>query len=355
MEHFASGAIQLELQFSVCQCKDNLTVTTQKTDLPNDDGRSQTSYKDLNDIRVLVHKTDTNRIKVSSPTASAPINWLELRVSNLVKVTSSNRSSSIIHQCPISNLPISVQPSSSSSSSTLLNGITSPTQSLKPSIKVNKSKWKSAPSTGTQLLSEALSDSEIIIVSDEFRRNATDHQEVVIDHKRKWMKLMKLQQQQLRLERMKAAAAATSIEMNGNHNGSLDNRSADETNHNRLDGCNKSVALSRRGGGSSSSGHQHRHGRKQLVIVSDAFRRDACRQTDGVVVVVDDEVMSRRRQRQLQQMRKDGSQETSIDDVGNKLTSHAFHSYDEEDESLERKQLDAIDGAEVGAVDVIGN
>lgn len=159
---------------------------------------------------------------------------------------------------------------------------------------------------------------------------------------------MKLQQQQLRLERMRAAAS--SGEMNGNHNAAqLDNRIADETN-------SKTMPMARRGGG---GGHQHRHGRKQLVIVSDAFRRDACRQTDGVVVVVDDATVSRRRQRQLQQMRKDGSQETSVDDVGNKLTSHAFHSYDEEDEALERKQLDGVNnggvGAEVAAVELIGN
>lgn len=287
-----------------------------------------------------MHKNDTNRIKVSSQQNTAPINWLELRVSNLVKVTTSNRSSSIVHQC--SPAPICVQPTSTS------NGIAlPPAQPLKSSIKLTtKSRSKSA--TSPSQLSDALSDSEIIIVSDEFRRNATDHQEVVIDHKRKWMKLMKLQQQQLRLERMRAAAS--SGEMNGNHNAAqLDNRIADETN-------SKTMPMARRGGG---GGHQHRHGRKQLVIVSDAFRRDACRQTDGVVVVVDDATVSRRRQRQLQQMRKDGSQETSVDDVGNKLTSHAFHSYDEEDEALERKQLDGVNnggvGAEVAAVELIGN
>lgn len=328
----------------MCQCKDNQPVVTAHNSVAVDDGHSQNSFNDLSDIRVLVHKNDTNRIKVSSQqkTTSPQINWLELRVSNLVKVTSSKRSSSIVHQC--SPLPISLQPTSSSS----FNGnngpaLTAPT--LKPSIKVTKSKSKTTPNVGAQL-SEALSDSEIIIVSDEFRRNATDHQEVVIDHKRKWMKLMKLQQQQLRMERMKAAA---SLELNGNHNGSLDNRIGDEANLTRLD-----AGKSRRGGG--STGHQHRHGRKQLVIVSDAFRRDACRQTDGVVVVEDDAVMSRRRQRQLQQMRKDGSQETSVDDVGNKLTSHAFHSYDEEDEPLEGKQLNGeVEGAKLGVELLIGN
>lgn len=332
----------------MCKCDDNLTVTTK----PVDDGRQPPpiSCNDLHDIRLLVHKTDTNRVQVSArPTTT--IDWLELRVNNLVKITPSKRTTAVVHHCS-SALPIAHQPTS-----TLCNGNTVAPAALppsvqpphKPSIKVTKCKATAHKSTASQL-SAAVSDSEIIIVSDEFRRNATDHQEVVIDHKRKWMKLMKLQQQQLRLERMMAAAASTSsslLEVNGNHHGELDNRNGDDTNHSAA-ANNK---LSRRAGpAASTTGHQHRHGRKQLVIVSDAFRRDACRQTDGGVVIVDDSTVSRRRQRQ---MRKDATQETSIDDVGNKLKSHAFHSYDEDDETLERKQLD--DGLAGGVLEVVGN
>lgn len=341
MEQFASGAIEVQLRFKVCQCEDN----------PPDDAeslRGDHSLNELNDIRVLVNKTDTNRIKVSNCKAerqngNAPTtDWLELRVSNLDKVTAMKRSSSVVHQCrPARNsfvpsptfVPVSNQPMASH------NGCSS--IQTKPTIKVMKCKSVGIQhkSSGAQL-TNALSDSEIIIVSDEFRRNATDHQEVVIDHKRKWLKLMKLQQQQLRLERIQQEQTLLEkrkngvIEVNGNH--TVEQQNGDDTvaSH-RLDSANKSATR-------RAASHQHRHGRKQLVIVSDEFRRDACRQTDGVVVVADDAAMSRRRQRQLQQMRKDGSQETSVDNVGNKITSHAFHSYDEEDEPLERKQLDEI-------------
>lgn len=76
--------------------------------------------------------------------------------------------------------------------------------------------------------------------------------------------------------------------------------------------------------------------KKQLVFVTDDFRRNSLKQNKAVVVDPS------RRRRPLKQL-KESAQQTSIDDVGNKITSHAFHSYDEEQEDLERKELHVVE------------
>lgn len=199
---------------------------------------------------------------------------------------------------------------------------------------------------------------DIIVISDEFRRQAGDRQVVQIDHKRKWLNLMKLQRDQLRQQRLheQLRLHREAVELAGRP---LSATSVPKSHHLRAVSvptvgrivAHDDIGLHRTTAFGAEQQQQPRQQlvrRKQLVIVSDDFRRDACRQTDGVVVIVDDAAMSRRRQRQLQQMRRDdGSRESSVDDVGHKIAGTAFRSYDEDEEDLERKQLDA--GAKVCA------
>lgn len=78
----------------------------------------------------------------------------------------------------------------------------------------------------------------------------------------------------------------------------------------------------------ASSGSQ----KKKIISISDDFRRNSVK---NKVVVLSE---PRKRLKDMK-LKRNSSQESSVDDVGNKITSHAFHSYDEEQEDLESKEL----------------
>lgn len=78
--------------------------------------------------------------------------------------------------------------------------------------------------------------------------------------------------------------------------------------------------------------------KKQIIVVSDNFRRNSLK--DKKIVIVDE---PKRRPGKLSNknptLNRQSSGESSVDDVNNKITSHAFQSYDEESEDLESKEI----------------
>lgn len=234
-----------------------------------------------------------------------------------------------------------------------------------------------------KLLPQTSKKNEIIIISDEFRRNALNQQDVVIDRKRKLLKIMKQQKHQYHgsLDDVcsnnavnKTSYAETSLSINAIEQHDLKNKNSqkkaksvdnisDEQNYvldnvgsvelifisnERLSSNTENNVIilneyNRKNGGEASEkcikkimtcSSEQRN--KQLVFISDDYRRNSLLQDDAVVVV---EPNKKRRLKHLKDTTRQSSHETSIDDVGNKHTSHAFHSYDEEQEDLESKDL----------------
>lgn len=78
---------------------------------------------------------------------------------------------------------------------------------------------------------------------------------------------------------------------------------------------------------------------KQIVVISDEFSRKSMK--DKKIVIVDEsnkgEAVSNKSKKQ--QLNRQSSAESSVDDVKNKITSRAFQSYDEEAEHLESKKI----------------
>lgn len=100
----------------------------------------------------------------------------------------------------------------------------------------------------------------------------------------------------------------------------------------------------------------HTNTNKQIVVVSDDFRRKSLK--DQSIVIVDEPKRtngndndtdsdetgtvnghSNKCKNQHAKLNRQSSAETSIDDVNNKITSRAFQSYDEEPEHLESKEI----------------
>lgn len=343
----------VELKFRVCQCPEPATATAATAD---------SRLNDLHAMRLFVHRTNAQRpVQLRPPRGESAAEWLPMRVVQIKRSSQQADAESerieTIHQCDTKDKrPIRKQPTTAHSD---------PAKALAPVAALPKSMLKKQPAAASNSSNSgstanaaaagsnaAASAGEIIIISDEFRRQAGDRQEVHIDHKRKWLKLMKLQREQMRQQRLheQLRLHREAVELAGRPHST--STSFAQKNHSRAVsvptvsrivahddiGLHRATTIS-----SQQQQQQHRQQlvhRKQLVIVSDDFRRDACRQTDGVVVIVDDAAMSRRRQRQLQQMRRDdGSRESSVDDVGHKIAGTAFRSYDEDEEDLERKQL----------------
>lgn len=73
-----------------------------------------------------------------------------------------------------------------------------------------------------------------------------------------------------------------------------------------------------------------------IVVVSDDFRRRSLQ--DQKIVIVDKPKKSGNGKAHPKLSRQ-SSGESSVDDVNNKITSHAFQSYDEETENLESKEI----------------
>lgn len=78
--------------------------------------------------------------------------------------------------------------------------------------------------------------------------------------------------------------------------------------------------------------------KKQIIVVSDNFRRKSLK--NKKIVIIDE---PKRRPGKLSnnhpKLSRQSSGESSIDDVNNKITSHAFQSYDEASEDLESKEI----------------
>lgn len=221
--------------------------------------------------------------------------------------------------------------------------------------------------------------SEIIIVSDEFRRNALK-QDVVIARQKNWLKSRINPPKDLHrsMDDVRTAVDNNSeLIISSPTNGhspkkalskSVDNISFEQNEDDALlenVGSVELVFISTEDLKRSDSRRNHNHNvivlnelnrsagqidpmrrttadrrKKQLVFVSDDFRRNSLRQNKAVVVM---ESTKKRRHlkhiKEAAQQNGTASQQTSVDDMGNKITSHAFHSYDEDQEDLERKEL----------------
>lgn len=420
IENMQSGECEIELRLKVCHCPDAVS-TIQRQPKSNCD-------EDLEKLRWYVHKNDTPPYESLQlhqlPVTANPIDWLPMRVAVLKPIAVVGNSeqslsmSRVIHVCdPFTqpgDLPVDVQPHQHQNQQNSLDTITtqspqtknqqnhlqaasSPSAPTTSQLQPTKSVLKKSPPSPTPAIAPntgsaadaSHSGSEIIVISDEFRRQAIDSQgkAVVLGQRRKWLRLMKLQREQLRAQRLQkqlrlhndavalagqmartmcgaempvddCGATGFEVDCSTADVGDISTKATAKHHHSRaatVPTISRLVAAqdsnhSHNGNAAHHRTNHHLH-RKQLVVVSDDFRRDACRQTDGVVVIVDDAVMSRRRQRQLQQMRRrndadDGDNansrdSSSVDDgvMGNKLTTSAFRSYDEDDEDLERKQL----------------
>lgn len=74
-------------------------------------------------------------------------------------------------------------------------------------------------------------------------------------------------------------------------------------------------------------------GRKQIIVITDEFCRESMKNKKIVIVDAHNKVTKH------QQLNRQSSAESSVDDVNNKITSRAFQSYDEEAEHLESKKI----------------
>lgn len=102
---------------------------------------------------------------------------------------------------------------------------------------------------------------------------------------------------------------------------------------------------------SDANGGNVTRGGKEIVVVSEDFRRKSIQ--DQQIVIVDEPKrngttngVAGGKQRNPKLQRK-GSGESSVDDVNNKIKSRAFQSYDEEQEHLESKEIQSPTAEEI--------
>lgn len=203
--------------------------------------------------------------------------------------------------------------------------------------------------------SEKIPDRDIVVISNEFRDNALN-QQCLIDSKRKILKLLKSRKNidWRSLDDMRPDPIST----NNNQsppppNGSLTNGT--KTVLSKSDSLVASVELvfipdeclqetpkkvyilKDTAPGLNSKILSKMNGndaeRKEIFFISDGFRKNSLKNS---TVIVEDE--PRRRHKPLKYL-KHSVQQSSVDDVNNKMVSQAFHSYDEEDGNLEKKEL----------------
>lgn len=254
-------------------------------------------------------------------------------------------------------------------------------------------------------------NNEIVIVSDQFKEQALKNQNVVVDSKRKILKLMKSQRMNSRsLEDIRQScdqfSSSNDVDINSTRQSNIKNiqlpslllnknlptnnagnsikaisKSVDNVsitsdsvldnvgsvelvfisdeflnkannqniiifNDNNLKSpgitassfINKMVSKSKKSISSTLTDSNVSIGsqKKKIISISDDFRRNSIK---NKVIVLSE---PRKRLKDIK-LKRNSSQESSVDDVGNKITSHAFHSYDEEQENLESKELQQTD------------
>lgn len=93
-------------------------------------------------------------------------------------------------------------------------------------------------------------------------------------------------------------------------------------------------------GNSSTDSTSKNVARKRIVVITDEFCRKSIK--NKKIVIVDEPNKNEnvnKKQVQHQQLNRQSSAESSVDNVNNKITSRAFQSYDEEAEHLESKEI----------------
>lgn len=329
-------------------------------------------------ICVLVHKKDNNKIEVSHhPSRSSekvsPRNndddILVLRLCEMERVTRNHRNGKTLirrHSHASSrSADLSFHTCKSASSRTIRSAYSSQ-HHHHHHHRATKKKPSKQNIASTDKPITPKQASEIIIVSDEFRRNALK-QDVVIARQKNWQKSrmnppkdLHRSMNDVRISVDNTSQLVSPIQTNGHSpkafSKSVDNISFEQNeddahmenvdsvelvfistedlqrtdsrrNHNRnviaLNELNKSGNQIDRIKKLTADGRK-----KQLVLATDDFRRNSLRQRRHLKHI-----------KEIAQQNGTASQETSVDDVSNKITSHAFHSYDEDQEELERKEL----------------
>lgn len=201
---------------------------------------------------------------------------------------------------------------------------------------------------------EQIKDGDIVVVSNEFRDNALN-QQCLIDSKRKILKLLK-ERKNIDWRSLDDMRPDPNII---NNNRSSVNGSLTDVSKNVLSksdsltsvelvfipdeclqetpkkvyilkdnaaGLNKTILSKIQNNGTDTQ-------QKEIFFISDGYRKNSVKHK---IVIVDEE--PKRRNKPLKYL-KNTVQQSSVDDVNNKMVSHAFHSYDEEDENLEKKEL----------------
>lgn len=203
---------------------------------------------------------------------------------------------------------------------------------------------------------EQFNDGDIVVISNEFRENALN-QQCLIDSKRKILKLLKSRKNidWRSLDDMRPDPNNTINNNQSSANGPLTNVTKNVISKSdslvasvelvfipdeclqetpkkvyilkdTVPGLNKTILSKIQSNGNDSE-------QKEIFFISDGYRKNSLK---NKIVIVDDE--PKRRNKPLKYL-KNTVQQSSVDDVNNKMVSHAFHSYDEEDENLEKKEL----------------
>lgn len=202
---------------------------------------------------------------------------------------------------------------------------------------------------------EKFNDGDIVVISNEFREKALN-QQCLIDSKRKILKLLKSRKNfdWRSLDDMRPDPSAINNNQSS-ENGSLTNVAKNVISKSdslvasvelvfipdeclqetpkkvyilkdNVPGLNKTILSKIQNNGNDSE-------QKEIFFISEGYRKNSVK---NKIVIVDDE--PKRRNKPLKYL-KNTAQQCSVDDVNNKMVSHAFHSYDEEDENLEKKEL----------------
>ncbi len=248
------------------------------------------------------------------------------------------------------------------------NKISSKNSSLRKSVGTQYSSIKRNRNNDNKVVTEErINDGDIVVISNEFRDNALN-QHCVIDSKRKILKLLKSRKNidwrslddivrpidptmsvgndnnQSPVNGSSLTNDVTTIKTGLSKSDSLvasvelvfiPDECLQETPKkvyivkDNVPGLNKTI-LSKIQSNNSTNDTE----RKEIFFISDGFRRNSIK---NKICIVDDEPKPRRN-KPLKYL-KNSVQQSSVDDVNNKMVSHAFHSYDEEDENLEKKEL----------------
>lgn len=413
----ANDMIEVHLKLKVCRCHQkigrklancNMSVSGDEKNVPNEIIRKKSSNKDIG-------KSDTSKNTADNSHAKCPINKMfkvkNRNVNDNSKIMNGDNDVLILK---IRDLENTVEKTSTlnqwkNSNETNANGSgVNQTRSNQCSTKTKSigTQHNSIKRVGSK---KSGGGSELIVVSEDFKEQALK-QNIVIDKKRKILKLMKSQKQNSKsLEDLPSSLtqeiSVTSIKTVNSHdplassemlkaisksldnvsqssNGALDDVGSVElifisdeflnkaTNshrdiiivnqdspHRRLYSSMKDKStrtrehmrkktyssdisnmigdklLSSASIAGSFSSAVHSNGKpKKIIEITEDFRRNSMK---NKVIVLSD---ARKRLRDIK-MKRNSSQESSVDDVQNKMTSHAFHSYDEEQEDLESKEL----------------